>query len=192
MKLSDMEQDTLIEIANIGAGNATTPLSKIFDTKVDLSISRLDIISLKGTLSNAELKKQFAVGMHTPIIKGLSSEIAILFTANNINKLISMKKENKLSKERFLEQIGEIISNAYAYSLKEFLKLNLVCGKTALLSNLPAVELILNRLKEKGNEAIFIKTNYIIQKAGLSGTFILILAMPSISELISKANRVTA
>jgi chemotaxis protein CheY-P-specific phosphatase CheC len=32
LKLSDMDKDILVEIANVGAGNATTPLSKIFDT----------------------------------------------------------------------------------------------------------------------------------------------------------------
>jgi chemotaxis protein CheC len=103
MKLSDMDKDILVEIANVGAGNATTPLSKIFDTKVGLSLGSLEILSLKNAKANSQLKKQFAIGMHTPIIKGMTSDIAILFTANSINKLVEMRKDERVSKQNFLE-----------------------------------------------------------------------------------------
>jgi chemotaxis protein CheY-P-specific phosphatase CheC len=124
--------------------------------------------------------------MHTPIIKRLTSDIAILFTANNINKLVAMKKDEKISKQDFLKQLGEIISNAYAYSMNQFLSIELACGKTLLLSNLPEVDLIIKRLKDTGDEAVLIKTNYEIIDKDINGSFILILAMPSISELLTK------
>jgi hypothetical protein len=70
--------------------------------------------------------------------------------------------------------------------MNQFLNIEFACGKTLLLSNLPEVDLIISRLKKTGEEAVLIKTNYDIEDKGINGSFILILAMPSINELLAK------
>ena len=42
-QLDDIQYDVLKEIGNIGAGNATTALSKMLNQKMDMSVPKVDI-----------------------------------------------------------------------------------------------------------------------------------------------------
>ena len=42
-KLNDLQFDVLKEIGNIGAGNATTALAKMLNTKIDMNLSLIHI-----------------------------------------------------------------------------------------------------------------------------------------------------
>ena len=43
-KLNDLQFDVLKEIGNIGAGNATTALAKMLNTKIDMNVPRVEMV----------------------------------------------------------------------------------------------------------------------------------------------------
>ena len=43
-QLNDIQYDVLKEIGNIGAGNATTALSKMLNQKMDMSVPKVELV----------------------------------------------------------------------------------------------------------------------------------------------------
>ena len=43
-QLDDIQYDVLKEIGNIGAGNATTALSKMLNQKMDMSVPKVELV----------------------------------------------------------------------------------------------------------------------------------------------------
>ena len=48
-QLDDIQYDVLKEIGNIGAGNATTALSKMLNQKMDMSVPKVELVPVSYT-----------------------------------------------------------------------------------------------------------------------------------------------
>ena len=87
VKLSDIEKDALKEVANVGAGQATVPFSDMVKSKVLLSISDVDFVSLSNLEKVIDGPKRLVVAIYTPILKDMAGHIVIMFTKDIVLKL---------------------------------------------------------------------------------------------------------
>jgi len=194
IRLSDMEKDALTEMANIGAGNSTKPLSNILDSKIRLSLGSIDIVSLENNEKKTQASGESAVGLHTPILGAMSGHVVIMFAADNVEALSNLlrgkaqKAGSSMSDKEFLIEIGSILANSYTYALNQFLTLDIKCGKTNLIatSGESVIDIIYPELRKVVSAALLITTNFQIEKSNLQGNFALLLAIPSMESLLGK------
>mgnify|MGYP006297295131 CR=1 FL=1 len=140
-KITDIEKDALRETANVGSGNAAKLLSDLLEKRVDLKISNTDFISLKQAQQQIAGPQSLVVGVYTPLRKGVSGNIVIIFNKESAKSLASTIHSQNDSPEiitesdkKVLKKIGTTLSGSYVDSLNRFLDLDLMYDKTNIVS----------------------------------------------------------
>ena len=70
-ELNEIQYDVLKEIGNIGAGNATTALSKMLDMKMDMSVPNVALIPFDEIGSLIGSEEEIVVG----ILLGMEGDV---------------------------------------------------------------------------------------------------------------------
>ena len=73
--LNSMQYDVLREIGNIGAGNATTALSKMINSKVDMKVPKVNLLGFSEVAAHIGSEEEPMVG----ILLSLSDAAILLF-----------------------------------------------------------------------------------------------------------------
>ena len=148
--------DVLREIGNIGAGNATTALAQMLNTKVDMHVPKVDLLEFSEVGEAMGGEEQIMAGIYLIVEGDISGSIMFLLEKSSakalVAKLMGTTSENpdgefdemELSA---LKEIGNIITGSYLSSLSTLTNLNIyptppdicidMCG--AILS-VPAIE----------------------------------------------------
>ena len=96
--LNNMRYDVLREIGNIGAGNATTALSQLINSRVDMTVPKVDLLNFQELADVVGSAEDIVVG----ILFNLSGDIQGMmmfmmeYTAAHhlVNCLTGKEKEN--------------------------------------------------------------------------------------------------
>lgn len=126
---NQMVLDVLREIGNIGAGNAATALSSMINKKVDMSVPKVNVLSLSevpGILGGEENK---VVGIFFKLVGEVEGTIMFVVTTESAKILVDfiapgmdLDIESEFGVSA-LREIGNILSGSYISSL---------CGLTNL------------------------------------------------------------
>lgn len=129
--ISDFQLDVLREISNIGAGNATTSLSKLLQRPVDMHVSRVtplhfhDILEYVGGAENvvASVFLQIKGDISGTMFFVISTEAA----KGLIKDMTGAIEGDELSEIGFsvLQEVGNILSGSYLTALSDFTGLDL-------------------------------------------------------------------
>ena len=123
--MNDIQYDVLREIGNIGAGNATTALAQMINTRVDMKVpvvSLLDFKDLPDIIGGAETLVAGILLTLSGEINGMMMFVLEKASAHRLVDLL-MGTESDPSEEfnemeiSALAEIGNIISGAYLYSV---------------------------------------------------------------------------
>ncbi|WP_409305446.1 chemotaxis protein CheC [Peribacillus sp. SCS-155] len=134
-KISSLHLDMLKEIGNVGAGNAATSLSTLFDRKIDMSVPSVRILSfdemmgLAGGPDNIVASVFLRIGGDAPgnmffllplpqaayYIRQMTGEESFSFEVTPYSELSVSA----------LQELGNILSGSYLSALSDFTKLNL-------------------------------------------------------------------
>ncbi|MBQ3600322.1 MAG: chemotaxis protein CheC [Lachnospiraceae bacterium] len=193
--LNNMRYDVLREIGNIGAGNATTALSQLINSRVDMTVPKVDLLNFQELADVVGSAEDIVVG----ILFNLSGDIQGMmmfmmeYTAAHhlVNCLTGKEKENMEAFTEFdlsaLKEIGNIISGAYLSALSTLINLNIkesipymsVDMAGAVLS-VPAIA-----FGELGDKALLIQSEFNQTDKSVSGFFILIPTEESYGKIMS-------
>jgi len=194
--LSRAYVDALMELGNIGSGNAVTALSDLLNKKIEMSLTSVEIVpfwKLAEKLGNGKMK---VFGINS-IVKGESNlSFLQIFSKESIISLINLLSENRISDVKVLKNLDE-------YSLSIILEIgNILAGhfssaladlfSTKFIPEVPDVALdtlsaILDGLIAKYSEntdlLILIITKMTIEDLNIEGIFCFIPAIETINRL---------
>lgn len=184
--------DALKEVGNIGAGKSSGVLSKFTGEKVVLTTPDIFLTKTEDLPRLIGGPQQLIVGMYSSIEGDVSGTLMLTLTSKDAMKIIDLLEEKKTGQtialdnkaQNKLKKVGEIISQSYLSSISEFLKIKVKKNKqkiiTAFGESIP--DLLLFGIKKR--YALFISTEFKIEKSDIKGKFAMILATESIQKML--------
>jgi len=186
--------DVLREIGNIGAGNATTALAQMLNTKVDMHVPKVDLLEFAEVGEVMGGEEQIMAGIYLVVEGDIHGSIMFLLEKSSAKALVSRLMgttgdpdgdfdEMEMSA---LKEIGNIITGSYLSSLSTLTNLNIfpsppdisidMCG--AILS-VPAIE-----FGTLGDKMLLIATEF-TDDVKLTGYFILCPDLESYDKILT-------
>ncbi|MBE5949126.1 MAG: CheY-P-specific phosphatase CheC [Lachnospiraceae bacterium] len=185
--INEMQFDVLKEIGNIGAGNATTALAKLINSKLDMKVPKVQMVGFQDLATVMGSEEHIMVAVLVTLSDDVEGMMMFLMDVKSAKYLISQMlksmgmempiDENAEFSEMELSvvsELGNIISGSYLAALSSLLQLVInisvpyvsVDMAGAILS-VPAIE-----FGKVGDQVLLIETKFGDDE--ISGYFILI------------------
>lgn len=185
--------DVLKEIGNIGAGNATTALAQLLNTKVDMHVPKVALLEFPEVGSAMGGEEQIMAGIYLVVEGDISGSIMFLLEANAARELVSKLMGTPVNEGEFgemeisaLKEIGNIITGSYLSSLSTLTNLNIypsipdICIDMAgAILSVPAIE-----FGSVGDKMLLIQTEF-TDDVKLDGYFILAPDLESYDKILT-------
>lgn len=193
-KLTELEEDALREIGNIGAQHAATALSKIVGQSVKAKLVEAKIASFTDFPKLLGNREALVSGVYLPVTGDVSGSLLLIFPEESALKIVSMmlKKKEKLTEldemgKSALSEAGNIIAGNCLTALSDQLAITLVehvpdfaQGMVgALIDNVAVV------FGQKAEKALIMQVKlYTETKIKIEAYFFLIFALAETREML--------
>lgn len=195
--LKDKELDILREIANIGAGNAVTALSKLLNKRVDMSVPRVKILDFKDIpeiLGDPEMQ---VAGILLGMNGDLTGSILFILRVEAAHALVNilMGKQDINEGVQFdeiavsaLKETGNILAGSYLSALSTMLNLNITPSTPELCIDMAGAILSVPAIAfgSWGESVLYIENKFSDGNKNVGGEFFLIPDVQSY-EILLKA-----
>ena len=195
-QIDNMQFDVLREIGNIGAGNATTALSQMINSKLDMKVPKVDLLEFKELSDIVGGAENLVVGILFTLegqVDGMmmfmmdmsaSRNLVGLLVGNAYETPTGEFSEMELSA---LNEIGNIIAGAYLSSLSALTNILITSSvpymaidMAGAILSVPAIE-----FGKIGDKALLIETEFGDEVRSVNGYFILIPTLESYGAILS-------
>lgn len=196
-ELNTIQYDVLKEIGNIGAGNATTALSKLINSKVDMRVPKVNLIGFSELAASIGGEEATMMGILLSLSEDIKGMMLFMLDLRSATKLLNMMLANmgapeKGEEEEFnemhlsaLNEIGNIITGAYLSALSDLTRLSIVASVPHLqidmagaILSLPAIE-----FGKVGDKVLYIETTF-NEESQINGYFILVPELDSYDTIL--------
>ncbi|MCR5587097.1 MAG: chemotaxis protein CheC [Lachnospiraceae bacterium] len=191
--------DILKEIGNIGAGNATTALSFMIDSRIDLSVPKAEVIDFNKLMDITGGAEQVVAGIYIDISRDIEGVMLFMVSCETARILVDSVMHNdpkdQVTNFMFNEielsaftEIGNIITGAYLSSISSLLGFTIIpsvpymtIDMAGAILSVPAIE-----FSKKSDTAILIESEFKINNKKMDGYFVLIPTEESYYKIIEK------
>ena len=193
--MDGMYFDILSEIGNIGAGNATTALAQLLNTKVDMKVPKVELLEFSQVGEAMGGEEQLMAGIYQIVEGDISGSIMFLLEEKSAITLISKLMGTPEVDSAFefgemehsaLKEIGNIITGSYLSSLSMLTNLKIIASIPAIsidmcgsILSVPAIE-----FGAVGDKMLLIQTEF-SDDMKLTGFFILVPDLESYDKILS-------
>ena len=193
--MDGMYFDILSEIGNIGAGNATTALAQLLNSKVDMKVPKVELLEFSQVGEAMGGEEQLMAGIYQIVEGDISGSIMFLLEERSAITLISMlmgtpEVDNAAEfgemEMSALKEIGNIITGSYLSSLSMLTNLKIIASIPAIsidmcgsILSVPAIE-----FGAVGDKMLLIETEF-SDDMKLTGFFILVPDLESYDKILS-------
>jgi chemotaxis protein CheC len=190
-----MQYDVLREIGNIGAGNATTALSQMINSKIDMKVPKVELLEFKELSDIVGGAENLVVGILFTLegqIEGMMMFMMDIQASRHLVNQLMCNNEN-ISAEfseielSALNEIGNIIAGAYLSSLSSLTNILITASipymaidMAGAILSVPAIE-----FGKIGDKALLIETEFGDDDVAVNGFFILIPTIDSYETILS-------
>ena len=192
---SDMQLDVLKEIANIGAGNATTSLSNLLNASVDMSVPTVKFLEFKELGDIIGGAENLVVGILLTLEDDLDGMMMFIMEKDAAHKVVSrLMGRPAVTFDDFdemdlsaLKEIGNIIAGSYLSSISSFTNMVITSSVPYLsidmagaILSVPAIEF--GKISDK---ALLIQSRFGDENTVVDGYYILIPTLESFNKIFS-------
>ncbi len=191
--LDPMQRDVLQELSNIGVGNAATALSQLVQRRVDMSVPQVRVLPFDEVPELVGGAEAVVAGIFLEVQGDLRADLLLLLpweeTANLLQLLLHQPVDLKggLSdlEASALEEIGNILANAFLNALSQFAGFTLQPSVPARSVDMAAavLSMCLARLGLIGEQALVIDTLFTGEDQGDGGIQGFFLFIPGPDQL---------
>lgn len=193
-ELNALHFDVLKEIANIGAGNATTALSKMLNAKVDMKVPCIQFMEFKELAEGIGGAENLVVGILLTLDIGIEGMMMFVLERDSAEQIVNllMGKSGKLDEFTemdlsALQEIGNIIAGSYLSAISAFTNMTISASVPYLsidmagaILSVPAIEF--SKISDK---ALLIETEFGDKDTIINGYFILIPTLEAFATIFS-------
>ena len=192
--LDDTQYDVLKEIGNIGAGNATTALAQLINTKIDMSVPQVSLVPFNRIADTIGSEETVLVGILLGLECDISGMMMFLLQEKSAHNLVNIlmgnpeEKEGKFDEMEMsaLSEIGNIIAGSYLSALAGLTNMTIVASVPSLsvdmagaLLSVPAIE-----YGKIGDKVLLIQTQF-GEDDLVNGFFVMVPELESYDKILS-------
>lgn len=197
-RINNMQFDVLREIGNIGAGNATTALSQMINTKVSMNVPKVELLEFKELSDIVGGAERIVVGILFTLDGDIDGMMMFVMDKAASMHLVNILLGNLQPSDSYenaefsemglsaLNEIGNIISGAYLSSLSSLTNLTIISSipymaidMAGAILSVPAIE-----FGKIGDKALMIETEFGDLDNWVNGYFILIPTINSYKAIL--------
>jgi chemotaxis protein CheC len=192
MKLSELEHDALVEVFNLGVGQAASALSQLAGEPVRLTVPKVELLNKQAVLDQfSGLVEQRISAVRQTFEGALCTEALLMFPAAQSLRLVQIMVGENLP----LEDLGEMEQEALAEIGNILLNSVLACVsdqlELALEGSLPEVELgavseVLLAAHDIGQPLLSLQVRFEVASRRIEGYLVFVLDVCSAAMLKSK------
>lgn len=194
--LDTIQFDVLKEIGNIGAGNATTALSKMINAKIDMSVPKVKLLGFSELAEVIGTEGAVMAGILLMLEGDIDGMMMFLLDIDSARTLVNgllgknsdehEKDDINFNEMEFsvLREIGNIITGSYLSALSDLTKLTIVSSVPSLqidlaeaILSIPAIE-----FSKIGDKVLLIQTQ-IDNESQINGYFVLVPELESYDKI---------
>lgn len=194
-EMNEMQFDVLKEIANIGAGNATTSLSKLLDSKVDMKVPNIEFLEFKDLAEAIGGAENLVVGILLTLTQSIDGMMMFILESESAEQIVNVlmgRATGSLSEFTDLDlsamqEIGNIIAGSYLSAISSFTNMTIMSSVPYLsidmagaILSVPAIEF--GKISDK---ALLIETEFGDKSTIINGYFILIPTLDAFQTIFS-------
>ena len=192
--LDDTQYDVLKEIGNIGAGNATTALAQLINTKIDMSVPQVSLVPFNRIADTIGSEETVLVGILLGLEGDVNGMMMFLLQEKSAHNLVNIlvgnppDKEDAFNEMEFsaLSEIGNIIAGSYLSALAGLTNLTIVASVPSMtidmagaLLSVPAIE-----YGKIGDKVLLIQTQF-GEDDLVNGYFVMVPELESYDKILS-------
>ncbi|MFA9463813.1 MAG: chemotaxis protein CheC [Velocimicrobium sp.] len=193
--VDSLQFDVLREIGNIGAGNATTALSQLLNSKIDMKVPLVELLGFQELPDIIGGAENLIVGILLTLEGDTDGMMMFMLEKESAHHIINILLQKDLqSFDDFsemdlsaLSEIGNIIAGAYLSSISTLTNLTITSSipymsidMAGAILSVPAIE-----FGKVGDKALVIKTQISENNQEVNGYFVLIPTMDSYIKMMS-------
>lgn len=190
-----LQFDVLREIGNIGAGNATTALSQLLNSKIDMKVPNVELLGLGELPDIIGGAENIIVGILFTLEDEMDGMMMFMLERESASHILNIIMGTEyMYLEEFgemessaLREIGNIIAGAYLSSLSTLTNLRISCSvpymavdMAGAILSVPAIE-----FGKVGDKSLVIKTQMQQDDIEINGYFVLIPTIESYTKMMS-------
>jgi len=195
--LNDQQRDALQEVANIGAGHASTVLSQMINRNIKMGIPKIEIIPLEKTREYVKDEK-VVVGIFLKISEEIPCYILLLIPRDSAFALayllMGRSSEETISvlsemDKSALHEVSNVMICAFFDSLSELLGLSIIPGPPHLAYDIPdaVMDYVLIQIGAVANQIVMFNVELSDeQKTGLKINMFLLPLPKSVDVILEK------
>lgn len=179
---SEIKTDALLEVVNVGTGQAATALSQLLGQKVLINVPDMQMVSLSDVPGHLGGPERPIVGIYFTINGDLGGRILLLFAQESGHRLASMLTGegngstmtlDEISRSSIME-MGNIIANSYLNGMAGLLDMSLLPSIPFYAEDMlgAVVDYLLIEIAEVADYALIINTQMSIESIDLAGSFL--------------------
>ena len=195
--LNSLQYDVLKELGNIGAGNATTALSRLINAKIDMRVPKVNLLGFSELAKAMGREEEIMVGILLLLEGDVDGMMMFLLDVASARALVNslMGKAEEEANDDFnfdemefsaLREIGNIITGSYLSALSDMTRLTIVSSVPSLqidmaeaILSIPAIE-----FSKIGDKVLLIQTQF-DDDSQISGYFVLVPELDSYDKILS-------
>ena len=189
-RFTDLQLDALRELANIGAGNASTALSSVLARSVDLSVPEARVLPMSEAIEVIGPPESEITGIALGVLGDLPSTVLMLLTsadAESICRLLGLEADSELVPSA-LGEIGNIVGTSYLNALAGMSGMELEPSPPATVTDMlgAIVETVLASRAADSDSALLLDSSMIVEGEGCSITFLLVPDRGGAEQLLAR------
>lgn len=190
-----IQYDVLKEIGNIGAGNATTALSRLLNCKIDMKVPMVELLGFKELPDMIGGAENIIVGILLTLEGDTDGMMMFMLEKESAHHIINILMGKELNSfDDFTEmdlsaltEIGNIIAGSYLSAISTLMNLTIISSipymaidMAGAILSVPAIE-----FGKVGDKALVIKTQILEDDIAVNGYFVLIPSLDSYTKMMS-------
>ncbi|MHB9155637.1 MAG: chemotaxis protein CheC [Endomicrobiales bacterium] len=178
----DIKIDALMEVVNIGTGQAATALSQMLSQRVLINVPDIRLVPIEKVPAELGGHAQQVVGLYFQIDGDLGGRILIIFSKEGGHQMASILmggekiEEDRLSdmNRASLMEMGNIIANSYLNGLAGLLDMTLLPSVPYFAEDMlgAVVDFLLIEMARCGDHALLLSTEMKIETENIKGSFL--------------------
>jgi len=187
---NDLQLDALRELANIGAGTASTALSEMLGRAIDLSVPVARVLPLADVVEALGPPEQVITGIALGVDGDLPATVLMLLSpadADSVCAMLGLEADSELAPSA-LGEIGNIVGTSYLNALAGMAGLALEPTPPTTVTDMlgAIVESILAPSAASSDRALLLDSNLIIEGEGCSIAFLLVPEHGGAEQLLER------
>lgn len=194
--LEAMHLDVLKEIGNIGSGNATTALSQMLNTMVDIEVPVVEILDFQQAIDAAGGPEKIVAGILVGIKGDIDGMIMFLFEKELVSVITETffghQTENLVAidegEKSALHEIGNIMAGSYVNAISQLADMfidvdvpNMAVDMLGAIMSAPAAQ-----MGQMGDKLLYIDNNIVLGNVNVRSKMLLLPTIDSLGNLLGK------